>query len=175
MHPKVVVSAAHCQGVSNFVTLGMHKIKLSAGDADEFFNLEHIPIALEEIHPSYDPNTMVNDYWMIKLQWASKLYANQIVALDTPTDGFELKSGDDLVTFGFGTLTSQGATPNLLQEVTVDYIPNDVCVNNYGYASNEIFDTMICAGRAGKDSCQVIIFHFLFAISLAVQYPGGVT
>ena len=92
---------------------------------------------------------------MIKLQWASKLYANDVVALDTPTDSLSLKSGDDLVTFGFGTLTSGGASPNLLQEVTVDYIPNDVCIATYGYTSKEVFDTTICAGRAGKDSCQV--------------------
>ena len=169
-----VLSAAHCQGVSNFVTLGMHKIKLSAGEADEFYNLEHIPIALDAIHPQYNGNTNANDFWAIKLQWASKLYANQVVVLDAPTDGVDLKSGDDLVTFGFGTLTSGGTTPNIMQEVTIDYITNADCVNSYGYASNEIDASMICAGRAGKDSCQVIICLFFLDIgsksSAAVDY-----
>ena len=113
----------------------MHKIKLSSGEADEFYNLEHIPIAQDEIHPSYNGNTNSYDFWAIKLKWASKLYADQVVALDSPTDGLELKSGDDLVTFGFGTLTSGGTTPNIMQEVTIDYIPNASCGS---YPSNEI-------------------------------------
>ena len=113
----------------------MHKVKLSALEADEFYNLEHIPIAQDEIHPSYNGNTNSYDFWAIKLKWASKLYADQAVALDSPTDGLELKSGDDLVTFGFGTLTSGGTTPNIMQEVTIDYIPNASCGS---YASGEI-------------------------------------
>jgi len=154
VHPKVVASAAHCEKVSTFVTLGMHKIKLSATEADEFYNLEHIPIALEAIHPNYDDITTTHDFRAVKLKWASKLYADQVVALDSPTDGVDLKSGDDLVTFGFGTLTSGGTTPNIMQEVTIDYITNADCVNSYGYTSSEIDSSMICAGRAGKDSCQ---------------------
>ena len=134
----------------------MHKIKLSATEADEFYNLEHIPIALEAIHPNYDDITITHDFRAVKLKWASKLYANQVVALDSPTDGVDLKSGDDLVTFGFGTLTSGGTTPNIMQEVTLDYITNTDCVNNYGYESSDIDSSMICAGRAGKDSCQVM-------------------
>ena len=139
----------------------MHKIKLSATEADEFYNLEHIPIALEAIHPNYDDITTTHDFRAVKLKWASKLYANQVVALDSPTDGVDLKSGDDLVTFGFGTLTSGGTTPNIMQEVIIDYIINADCVNSYGYTSSEIDNSMICAGRAGKDSCQVM-FSFLF-------------
>jgi hypothetical protein len=134
----------------------MHKIKLSATEADEFYNLEHIPIALEAIHPNYDDITTTHDFRAVKLKWASKLYANQVVALDSPTDGVDLKSGDDLVTFGFGTLTSGGTSPNIMQEVTIDYITNADCVNSYGYSSSEIDSSMICAGRAGKDSCQVM-------------------
>jgi hypothetical protein len=114
----------------------MHKIKLSALEADEFYNLEHIPIERDEIHPKYNIGTVLSyDFWAIKLKWASKLYADQVVALDSPTDGLELKSGDDLVTFGFGTLTVDGTQPNIMQEVTIDYIPNTSCGS---YASYEI-------------------------------------
>lgn len=181
----------------------MHKIKLSAGEADEFYNLEHIPIAQDAIHPSYNGNTNSNDFWAIKLQWASKLYADQVVALDSPTDGLELKSGDELVTFGFGTLTSGGITPNILQEVTIDYIPNANCGS---YPSSQIDASvscasycvfinphvcllilmwvnltlewfpptrsqyqMICAGRPGKDSCQVTTPRLSFALHLIIR------
>lgn len=157
MHHAKVVSAAHCQGVASFVTLGMHKIKLSAGEADEFYSLEHIPIAQDAIHPSYNENTNSHDFWAIKLKWASKLYADQVVELDSPADGLELKSGDELVTFGFGTLTSGGATPNILQEVTIDYIPNANCGS---YPSNQI-DASVSGVRPFVFSSITSVFsHF---------------
>lgn len=136
--------------------IGMHKIRLGTDvrEADEFLVIESIPIAEKRIHPQYNDNTLENDYWMIRLEWASQLYAP--VELDTPSvsDGLDLEDGNshELVVMGFGTLTSGGSTPNVMQEVTVDYKPNDACGS---YPSGEITDVMLCAGRVGKDSCQV--------------------
>ncbi len=133
----------------------MHKITQDSGV--EFFKIEHIPIAQTTVHPNYNAATTDNDFWMIRLQWASKLYSGNVVPLDTPTDTLVLSStsGADLVTFGFGTLASGGATPNVMQEVVVDYISNAACVTQpYGYSSSDITPNMMCAGRSGKDSCQ---------------------
>ena len=100
----------------------MHKINLGTGEAAEFYNIEHIPIAESVVHPNYDAATLDNDFWMIRLQWASKLYSGNVAQLDTPTDSLVLAStsGADLVVVGFGTLTSGGVTPNMMQEVIVD-------------------------------------------------------
>jgi len=136
----------------------MHKITKDSGG--EFYKIEHIPVAQSVVHPNYNAATMENDFWMIRLQWASKLYSGNVVPLDTPTDTLVLSStsGADLVTLGFGTLASGGATPNVMQEVVVDYISNAACVSlPYRYSSSQIKSSMMCAGRSGKDSCQVCI------------------
>lgn len=157
--PNLVLSAAHCfDDDQQYVTLGMHKITQDWGV--EFYKIEHIPIAQSVVHPNYNAATMENDFWMIRLQWASKLYSGNVVPLDTPTDTLVLSStsGADLVTLGFGTLASGGATPNVMQEVVVDYISNAACVSlPYRYSSSQIKSSMMCAGRSGKDSCQVCI------------------
>ena len=76
----------------------------------EFYNIEHIPIAQSSAHPNYNAVTMDNDFWIIRLQWASKLYSGNVVPLDIPTDASVLSNavGADLVTFGFRTLASGG-------------------------------------------------------------------
>ncbi len=39
----------------------MHKINLGTGEAAEFYNIEHIPIAESVVHPNYDAATLDND------------------------------------------------------------------------------------------------------------------
>ncbi len=133
----------------------MHKITQDLGV--EFYKIEHIPITLSAVHPNYKAVTQNSDFWMIRLQWASKLYSGNVVPLDTPTDTLVLSrtSGADLVTFGFDKLAFGGVTPNVMQEVVVDYISNAACVSQpYGYSSSQITPNIMYAGRSGKDSCQ---------------------
>ena len=161
MAPNVVLCAAHCFGVSDIVTLGMHKVNLVTGESTEFDSIEHIPIAESIKHPNYNANTFNNDYWMIRLQWASTLYSGDAVVLDTLSDDLVLgsTSGRPLVTMGFGTLSSGGATPNAMQKVVVNYVSNADCVSpKTGYASSDITSAMLCATLPGKDSCQVSSF-----------------
>lgn len=152
MAPNVVLSAAHCATLDpTHVTLGLYKIAQDTG-LEFYNNIEHIPIAESSVHPNYDAVTMDNDFWIIRLQWASKLYSGNVVPLDTSADDSVLSStgGADLVTFGFGT-----STPNKMQKVVLDYIPNDECVAEpYGYSSSKITPNMMCAGRSGEDTCQ---------------------
>jgi hypothetical protein len=138
----------------------MHAIDLDLyGEGpEEFDNIETIPIAGYVIHPKYNEIiTEDNDFALIQLQSASKLYADQVVELDSPSDGIDLVPGDDLVIFGFGSLASGGSFPNVMQEATVDYVENDKCAAAY----DGIFDitsSMLCAARAGIDTCQVNYF-----------------
>ena len=156
--PNIVLSAAHCKGISETATLGMHKINLPSGQSSEFYNIEHIPIAESITHPNYVNESMDNDYWLIRLEYPSTLYADQIVELDAPSDALDLDDGGehDLTVMGFGLTSSGGDAPNIMQEVTVDYIPNDMCTKNpYNYMRRDITSNMMCAGRIGQDSCQV--------------------
>ena len=153
-----MLSAAHCKGISETATLGMHKINLPSGQSSEFYNIEHIPIAESITHPNYVNESMDNDYWLIRLEYPSTLYADQIVELDTPSDALDLDDGGghDLTVMGFGLTSSGGDAPNIMQEVTVDYIPNNQCSKNpYNYMRRDITSNMMCAGRIDKDSCQV--------------------
>jgi secreted trypsin-like serine protease len=164
---NIVLSAAHCfdgSGNIDFVTLGMHKIQLNANESAEYNNIEHIPIAEFVKHPNYIPRgsgvpPLNYDFVMIRLQWASSLYAGHTVALDTPTDDLVLAntSGADLIVMGFGKLESAASTgPNVMQKVVLDYISNEECVSEpYEYFPPEISPVMLCAGRTGRDSCQV--------------------
>ena len=141
MAHNVVLCAAHCAGVSDIVTLGMHKINLATGESAEFYNIEHIPIAESIRHPNYNDGTTNNDYWMIRLQWASTLYSGNAIALDSLTDDLLLgsTSGRPLATMGFGTLASGGSTPNTMQKVVVNYVSNVDCVSpKTGYAKTHV-------------------------------------
>ena len=118
------------------------------------------------MHPNYNEYTLDNDFWMIRLQWASKLYSGNVAQLNTPMDSLVLAStsGVDLVVIGFVTLTFGGVTPNMMHEVVVDYISNTACVQPpYGHWSSEITSAMMCAGRFGKDRCQVCTLSHMHA------------
>jgi len=143
----------------------MHKIKLEEDEEEEFANVENIPIAAYVNHPDYNDETLDYDFALIQLQRASDLYANEVVDLFTPQD--ELNVGDDLVVFGFGWLSSVNQTlPNVMQEVTMDYISNEECAKIFELAFNEsglITSSMLCATRDGVDSCYVCyLSHFQF-------------
>lgn len=151
--PNVVLSAAHCVGVSDKVTLGLHSFGVT--DPAEFDDIETIGIAQSVRHPNYNSNSLENDYWLIRLERSSTLYEPVQLDAPGPGDGLELSAGDDLTVMGFGTLSSGGSSSTVLREVEVDYITNAACSQDpYDYSPNEITDTMLCAGRAGKDSCQ---------------------
>jgi secreted trypsin-like serine protease len=160
--PNVVLSAAHCYDpTTDIVTFGMYKMMLGPGESADFDNIEHIPIAETIKHPNYNGATTNNDYWMIRLQWASTLYSGNVVSLDTPSDNLVLGStnGRQLVVMGFGRLASGGSSPNVMQKVGVNYISNADCVSpKTGYAPSDITAAMLCAALPGKDSCQVSSF-----------------
>ena len=162
--PNVVLCAAHCFGVSDVVTLGMHKINLVTGEAAEFYNIEHIPIAEAIVHPDFKYYTLNNDYLIIRLQWASTLYSGNAIALDTPSDDLVLgnTSGRELVVMGFGTLAYGWITPNTMQKVNLEYLSNANCVSpKNAYDPSWITSAMLCATLPGKDSCQVSYFGLI--------------
>lgn len=63
---------------------------------------------------------------------------------------------DELVTFGWGTLTSGGISPNVPHIVTVFYETNEQCNEDYSelYGPGSITPEMLCAADIGEDSCQ---------------------
>ena len=107
----------------------MHQIFMDPGEVGEFKNLEHIPIKQSVRHPCYNDKTFDCDFWVIELEWSTQKYKDYVVKLDTPIDGLDLDGGSpyQLIVMGFGTFFARGSTPNLMQGVILDYIPNDSC------------------------------------------------
>lgn len=51
-----------------------------------------------------------------------------------------------------------GPTTTRLQEAAVDIVDNDKCIENYANQRSALIDErVVCAGKGGKDACQVII------------------
>ena len=138
-------------------------------EVGEFSNLEHIPIKQSVRHPCYNDATSDYDFWVIELEWSTQKYKDCIVELDTPTDGLDLDDGSAyrLTAMGFGRLSAGGNTPNVMQEVTLDYITNDSCGD---YPPGAITDAMLCAGSLGQDSCQVRRIYSMKQVRLCLLH-----
>jgi len=149
--PQWLVSAAHCvKGKSPstvFVRLGAHKRTSNVGTEQDFKVSKIIS------HPSYhSPKRYSHDIALLKLERPARLgrYVNLAClpqSVNAPVDG------EKCWITGWGRLASGGATPELLQQVSVPVVSRARCDKAY---PNSIHDSMVCAGldQGGIDSCQ---------------------
>jgi len=149
-----VFTAAHCvagERASRLkVVAGQHKISKNSG------NEQYRGVSKIVSHKSYNSRTMTHDYALLKLE--SPMNFNQCVgAACLPTKG-DVTGGETCWITGWGTLSSGGRQPDVLQEVSVQVLSIDACRSS-GYKSSEIYDDMLCAqGTNSKgqttDACQ---------------------
>jgi len=153
--PQWVLTAAHCAETSSNpgfdVVLGDWKPRKTSGKEQERRAVEVIR------HPGYNDNTMEWDLAMVKLSSPVDM-TDCVGAVCLPT-GADVKPGAKCWITGWGTLSSGGRQPDVLQQAEVSIISNSDCTKVYDYASNEITKTMICAqGRTPdgqiSDACQ---------------------
>merc|ERR1712127_382173 len=105
---------------------------------------------------TYNPNTLDNDFVILKLESPLTLNADvQPACLPSSAAYLDVSSTEErCFTSGWGTLSSGGSTPEGLKFVRVPAITNTACNNDYG---GSITDSMICGGYpgvGGKDACQ---------------------
>ena len=139
-----VLTAAHCtqsDASSIRVILGEHNI------ADSDFN--RVDVAEIINHPDYNSATTDNDYAILRLA-SPVTFTNEVSPACLPADLSNTFAGVLATVTGWGTLSSGGSQPTVLQEVDVTVTTNAVCNNAYG----SITANMICAADSGKDSCQ---------------------
>ena len=144
--PTHVLTAAHCtqrSASSTKVLLGEHNIN------DNDYN--RVDVAEIINHPDYDDGTTDNDYAILRLA-NPVTFTNEVSPACLPADLSATFAGVLATVTGWGTLSSGGSQPNVLQEVDVTVTSNTACKQAYG--SSMITANMVCAADSGKDSCQ---------------------
>merc|ERR1719402_410 len=140
-----VLTAAHCTAGSSpssiSVLVGEHRTD------DSTFT--RVPLSAITDHPDYNSGTMDNDYSILTLA-EPVVFSATIAPACLPSTNSDF-AGVLATVSGWGTLSSGGNQPTVLNEVDVTVQSNAECNSAYG---SGITDNMICAADAGKDSCQ---------------------
>lgn len=128
------------------VVVGDHDVSTSDGEQSitpsQFIN-----------HPNYIANTLDNDFAIIKLE-SPVSFSDRVSPICLPSTSTNYDNKVATVT-GWGTLSSGGSQPNILQKVDVNTITNAQCsASDTVYSASQITSNMICARDTGKDSCQ---------------------
>lgn len=152
MAPDIVLTAAHCQGIASTVHIGRWSRLNSTGDFDD------IVVESPEIpHPGYTDESFISDFLILKL---SELSTKQYIRLNENPNLPQGNIDDEVTVMGFGnTIAGVMSQSDILQEVSLSYVPNVICelakdsTLDLSY-QGEITDSMLCAGDAGQDSCQ---------------------
>merc|ERR1719309_1781420 len=101
------------------------------------------------VHEHYgSPKSLENDIALWHL--ATPLEFDDAVQAIPMPNALQATEGTCTVT-GWGTLSFQGATPDVLMKVDVPIVSEAACKIEYPFA---IAESMLCAGERGKDSCQ---------------------
>jgi secreted trypsin-like serine protease len=111
------------------------------------------------IHPSYtssseDDNNIDYDYDIALIELKSAYYQPG-PALATSTQFNNMSTGKVMTLIGYGSMSAdEDATaaeliPNILQEASLPYVPNDEC---YWNDSGDLTDNMLCAGYSDGTS-----------------------
>jgi secreted trypsin-like serine protease len=129
---------------ANDIYIGRHSRQSGVNDSSERIDIEE-----KVLNPSYRSWSYGNDLMIMKLKDKStKPYIK--LSPNSPDDGQEL------TVIGFGD-TSAGSglvIPTKLQEVQLNYLPNEECQDMIGHYT--IADDMMCALEIDKDSWYVL-------------------
>lgn len=147
----LVMTAAHCDSIQqNTVRVGAHSRIPIDGDSVGITRT----ISQRFVHPDWNSSTFCNDFMIMQLDEPVPIDLYRPVSINRLES--VPRKGQNLTVIGFGSLQENGAIPDTLQEVEIDYIPQDECISDFHFADLVDEDLMICAGVAegGKDSCQ---------------------
>lgn len=140
-----VITAAHCVRRRLYVRLGEHDLLLrDSGEVE-------MRIAEAIVHPSYDPDTVINDVAMLRLPMSARPeFGHGIACLPRPSQ--TLPTNANCVILGWGKKRATDVHGSrILHEAQVSTIHQSVCRESYWQYA--ITDNMVCAGRGRRDSC----------------------
>ena len=121
------------------------------GPSRQFFSGDRNNILDRVPHPFYDPETLSNDFMIMKL--ATRVENVQPVRLESSMTDEER----DLKVMGFGATFEGGFGSFFLQEVGVRQISHPTC--NEKYDGDILKESMLCAGQdgGGQDSVRFFV------------------
>lgn len=107
------------------------------------------------LHDNFDDVNFYNDISLLRLN--SSLTFNEYVQPAPMPEQMQESTGDAVVS-GWGYTKEGGDLSDILQKVTVPIVSDEECRAVYGYYRSghppHVYDSMICAGTAGLDSCS---------------------
>jgi secreted trypsin-like serine protease len=143
---NIVLTAAHCvigvKAQNLFLRVGEHHLDVSSGNEQE------LPALSITRHEAF--NELTNDVAVIRVNGTFVL--NDFVkTIGLPPQGEEYTGGNCVVS-GWGSTRDGGAASRVLRHVSVPFVDDATCNDNYG---GGIISSMLCAGGVGgKDACQ---------------------
>jgi len=146
--PNLVLTAAHCQGISGGVRIGsINAIDFYSGSPRGV----EADVTREIPHPDYDDSTTAYDFMLLELD--TDIDTDIYTPINLNFNPNKPRTGQPLTVIGFGTLESGGDQPDTLMEVRVPAVSYETCSCQY---DDIIDDIHLCAGipEGGKDSCQ---------------------
>ena len=149
----VVLTAAHCvQGAraQDFKVYAGSNSLSNFGDTGEVLGVDRIVV-----HEGFNNFDISNDIALVFLSEPSSQGVIQTISEEIFS---EVSFNTPFEVAGWGLLsTDTFESPDLLQDVGVDYIDTEICADAFApeFGDNAITETMICAGTfdGGKDSC----------------------
>lgn len=152
-----VVTAAHCVRNRNdlkVVRLGEHNLKTDTDGPHEDFG-----ISVRIVHEKFNTVSFANDIAILKLD-KKVTFKDRIKPICLPLEGpftsEELVAKRDPgIVAGWGTVSYNNVSSNILLHVQLPIIPEEECRTKYEVFKQVVIDnTTLCAGRGGKDACQ---------------------
>jgi Trypsin len=143
--PQIALTAAHCH-LGNPGALYVNSAHRASG--------EEYAVDSVRIHPQFNGNRDDPDWDFMLLLLRDPVPASSATPVTLNGDGnIPSIAGEEVVAVGFGRL-EEGAheDSDLLQSVSMPYVPNDECFQAYG--TSRINEAALCAGQAGLDACQ---------------------
>ncbi len=139
IHPKWILTAAHCESSIQYVNVGTHFL---SGTTDG----TPVKVIRKIHHPNYKSASTGFDFLLLELESEVSYPPVKL----GKADGSDNPVGDISTTLGWGTTSSGGTQSKILLKVDVPIISNEECGKKLS-----VTDTMICAGgELNKDSCQ---------------------
>lgn len=150
---KWILTAAHC--VDDIIRQRFMTIRIGSTYTEK--EGEVIRPATVIIHPGWNFHLTEqhdNDLALIKLVYPVSISTARSIRL--PPADLNISDGSPITVSGWGSTSENGTNVSSLREVTVPYIPLDLCQALYSSTPYHVSNSMLCAGliSGGKDACR---------------------